>query len=79
MSKADEMFKELEYKKEEDYYKSDLDSIIYYKDGRYSTNLVFDCGKKAVVPCDDRKRAGAITMDILKVINEKVKELGWIE
>ena len=80
MSKADEMFKELGYEKQEIYYNSDIDTIKYLRPGKYSSNveLKFN-GKTVVVYFGENNSAGNITMDILQAINEKVKELGWNE
>ena len=70
MSKADKMFEELGYKKSYTQlnqiksYKDD-DNVIYFDIERKSFNKV----RKYVGMCDD------ITMEELKVINEKVSEL----
>ena len=70
MSKADEMFKELGYEK-----RNIGDMTIYQKDNHeicfylYKNN--FDCG------CGIGREI--ITMQELQAINQKVKELKWID
>ncbi|MCI8470376.1 MAG: hypothetical protein HFJ35_02630 [Clostridia bacterium] len=74
MSKADEMFKELGYKKNHtqlgdiEYYKDD-DNVIYF----YLAYKKFNKSGEYDGMCD------YITMQELQVINEKVKELGWLD
>ena len=74
MSKTDERFTKLGYKKEytqlEDikYYKDD-DNVIYFR----KKHKTFNKSGEYDGMCD------YITMQELQAINEKVKELGWIE
>lgn len=69
MSKADEMFEKLGYEKDDT-----GDEIIYQKNNHeicfYLNRQNFDCG------CGIGR--DFITMQELKAINEKCKELGWI-
>ena len=77
---ADEMFEKLGYKKELCYCNSDVDSINYIRDKKYSSNVTFYYGGRTVrVHYGEKEKDGHITMDILQAINEKVKELGWNE
>ena len=69
---ADEMFKELEYKKYDyvegiEYYHGITDKVISFRDNK--TIKVYDYydGK------------APITMKELQIINKKVKELGWLD
>lgn len=79
MSKADEMFEKLGYKKDIIFYNDKVDTISYARDKNYSSNVDFNCiGKTVKVHYGEEKNDGHITMNILKAINFKVKELGWI-
>lgn len=78
MSKADEMFKKLEYKK----YTSD-DCIMYMKDLFMITFIIPN--KRFITEYKQgdfnfpKIRPFEISMQELQAINEKCKELGWIE
>lgn len=65
MSKADEMFKKLGYEKDEY-----SDAIIYCRDTVPITFWIF---KKTIEKCIP------INIEELQAINEKCKELGWLE
>lgn len=73
MSKADEMFEELGYQKEEG------DKLARYvwqpKCKTYVRTLTFNKSAKKITPYNQVQ----INMKLLKAINEKVKELGWEE
>ena len=77
MSKADEMFEELGFKKEESR------GIIFYYQLNYGDEK---CGiefwkyHKEIYPVckGDEDEPISITMQILQAINEKCKELGWL-
>ena len=76
---ADELFEELEYEKQEIYYNSDIDTVRYFRDNKYASNVEFRYnGKMVVVYYGENDRAGNISMSILQAINKKCKELGWI-
>lgn len=80
MSEANKMFEKLGYEKQEIYYNSDIDTIKYLRTGKYSSSVEFKFNRKTVVVYfGENNTAGNITMDILQAINEKCKELGWIE
>ena len=72
MSKADKMYEELEYEKEEKYreieYKNVDDKII-----------TFDLEKKNVTCNNFYSGYESINMQELQAINQKCKELEWIE
>ena len=76
MSKADEMFKKLGYKKKED----DI-SIFYYQHNGLKEEYGFDFYKrdKEIYPICHSQNDEPIYFNIqeLQAINEKVKELGW--
>ena len=79
MNRADKMFEELGYEKQEIYYNSDIDTIRYYRDDEDSSNVEFRFNVKTIVAYYGKQNgAGNVTMDILQAINEKCKELGWI-
>lgn len=69
MNKADEMFKELGYKKEKRKY---ADVYIEQKIG--IGQIGFNKSAKIVYP-----DINYINMQVLQAINEKCKELGWNE
>lgn len=83
MSKADEMFEKLGYKK-----KNQLDTYgniwgeLFYNI-KNMVNISFDYEGRLVSPYiksnDNYEQSAYITMQELQVINEKVKELGWID
>lgn len=68
---ADEMFKELEYKKydyveEIEYYHGITDKVISFRDN------------KTIKVYDYYDGTAPITMKELQIINKKVEELGWL-
>lgn len=68
---ADEMFEELGYKKQ-----YENESIYYYMDIDLKDNyIVFETGYKSFAKISCYHDAGDITMQELKAINEKVREL----
>ena len=82
MSKADEMFEELGYKKEDYGYK-----LIYTKtDSGEQENYIITIMIEAELifteiddGCDEiERRCFGLQIQELQAINEKVKELGWI-
>lgn len=78
MSKADKMFEELGYKK----YPYDLNTgvgfhIDYYKDDDFDICIGF-FSDKTVTKIDFDNRP-FFTMQELKAVNKKCKELGWLE
>lgn len=76
MSKADEMFKELGYEKETEY---DYE-FIYRKYEKHIFKFIrFWKLDKEVIKQDEDGRYMGISMQELQAINEKVKELGWID
>lgn len=76
MSKADEMFKELGYEKEE---LNDDECIRYFSVVDYC--IMFDLYSKCIktVIDIDTELALELTIQELQAINEKVKELGWLD
>ena len=79
MSEADEMFEKLGYKKDIIFCNSEVDTITYTRDKNYSSNVDFNCiGETVKVHYGKEKKDGHITMNILKAINLKCRELGWI-
>lgn len=72
MSEADKMFEELEFEKK--YVGDKIDKIIYQKNNHeicfYLDRHSFDCG------CGIGREF--ITMQELKAINKKCKELSWL-
>ena len=76
MSKADEMFEKLGYKK---YISENI--IFYYQLNGASEKygIEFDLDNKEITPlCKSKDNIAIyITMQELQAINEKVKELGW--
>lgn len=83
MSKADEMFEELGYekKKQLDIYEKVWGELFY--NIKNMLNISFDYEGKLVSSYikanDDIEEVAYITMEELQAINEKCKELGWIE
>ena len=76
MSKADEMFKELGYifKKEKVF---GVNCVVYIN--QFSDRIEFDLENKGVT-CETIARTSLpINIQELQAINEKVKELRWIE
>lgn len=83
MSKADEMFEKLGYKKKEDIHEirySYTDKrenynntdIVFYKQYKQIENYLPKCRS------DYESDSAILTMQELQAINEKVKELEWI-
>ena len=69
MSKANEIFKKLGYEK--------YNEFVYIKSKDKGIVIEFD-KKDKTFQKDFYGEIGAITMQELQAINEKVKELGWI-
>ncbi len=77
MSKADEMFEKLGYKKIQ--INNGFDNEIKYtRENKYSTDIIFDLRHNLIVFGREEGNKHAIITNALQAINEKVKELGWI-
>lgn len=74
MSKADEMFDLLGYKKIEN---GKIINIIKYINDKENIEISFDISEKLIAVSDKRISYNWINVDELQAINEKVKELGW--
>ena len=73
MSEADKLFEELGYEKEEHY-----TDVIYYTSNILDT-IYFAFNKNTKKVCFiENNEAGDISMQELKAIDLKCKELGWI-
>lgn len=72
MSKADKMFDELEFNKYE------LDTYIEYLNRKTREEITFRKDTRTVEKCRNVS-SDYITMQELQAINEKCKELRWIE
>ena len=70
MSEADKMFIELEYEK------SETGERIFY--AKSDKEIKFNKWLRNVCCVDSNNKWRYITMEELKAINEKCKELGWI-
>lgn len=70
MSKADEMFKKLGYEKEDE-----NGNIIYIHERNPFKTLRFLTDKQEI----ELNNVNLLTKRRLQAINEKVKELGWLE
>lgn len=78
-SEADMMFEKMEYQKSEINYASDINIIRYSRDSKYATNVDFYTnGNTIKTYYGDEGMAGHIKIDVLKAINKKCEELGWI-
>ena len=78
MTNADKMFEELGYKKTED-----NEDFIAYQNKDIAKLIEIYCNRKTIsvyeVIDNETLLTGEITMQELKAINEKVKELGWYD
>ena len=83
MSKADKMFEELGFKK-----KLQLDIYgkewgILYSNSKSMINISFDYEGRLVcvyiITNDNKEQPAYCTMQELQAINEKCKELGWLD
>lgn len=73
---AQEMFENLGYRRS-----TDIDVIKYSKksdDTFYWIEVMFDLLEKEIVLNDNGYEAYIINCDLLKAINKKAEELGWI-
>lgn len=80
MSKADKMFKDLGYKKVHD----NKFQIVYRKnvsflDEDFDFRIVFAKIPKFVFSENERGGTVGIEVRVLQAINEKAKELGWLD
>lgn len=76
---ADEMFEKMGYEKEFTYYNDNETYIAYTRKSEYASNIEFNLINKTIIVYYKDKKAANITIDLLKVINKKVEELGWIK
>ena len=84
MSKADEMFEELGYKK---YYNENVEEIegkiVYIKRYTATDNIIeFDLVHQGIMVAEDSKytlHAEYFSVKELQAINEKCRELGWLD
>ena len=77
---ADELFAELGYKKTEDYYEGNIYEIKYFRDNKYSTNITIRLEKEMLkMDYGEKGNAGWCDIEILKAINKKCEELGWMK
>ena len=80
MTNADKMFEELGYKKVKD---SKLE--VVYKDeetllgDKFCITIAFYKISKRVQTYDEKNKSLAVTIPELKAINQKCKELGWLD
>ena len=73
MSEADKLFEELEY-----YVDTENEDVLIYSN--YHDKAFWFFKKKKTIYANDRDgTSSGITMQELKAINMKCKELGWIE
>ena len=82
MSKADKMFKKLGY--ELNRKPSCQNYELFYVKGAENEDdpyeyIIFHKNKIITTVCNDRTWTVAITIELLQAINEKCKELGWLE
>lgn len=74
MSKADEMFKKLGYSVDNGYFEEELN---------INTNTVIDNGYIQIIFYENKTLGidadDILTMQELQAINEKCKELGWLD
>lgn len=77
MSKADEMFERLGYKKDIDV---NYGLIRYNKDDKYFIRFIAE-DKTVEANSIDNNKVWILSIDIklLQAINEKIKELGWLD
>ena len=80
MSKADELFEELGYIKEDkiDYFKEKWGESFYNKNNLVEIAFDFE-DKEICVYCRETDEAVYFNLDLLQAINEKVKELRLVE
>lgn len=83
MSKADKMFEELGYEKKHqlDIYKRIWGELFYNSENMM--NISFDYEGRLVCSYikgeDEKEQCAYVTIQELQAINEKVKELGWLD
>lgn len=79
MSKADEMFEELGYEKQENDWAIKCKYVKVLEKTKYC--IAFDSFERKIIVFGfkDREFRKEISMQELQAINEKVKELGWNE
>ena len=77
MSKADEMFERLGYKKDIDV---NYGLIRYNKDDKYFIRFIAE-DKTVEANSIDNNKVWILSIDIklLQAINEKIRELGWLD
>lgn len=83
MSKADEMFKKLGFKVNK---KPDCQEylLFYVRENKLGEDepyeyIVFHKDKTITPICNDRKYVIGLEIELLQAINEKCKELGWVD
>ena len=71
---ADEMFEELNYRKNKN---NKIINIIKYINDRENVEITFDTSEKLIAVSDKGNNYNWFNVDELQAINEKVKELKW--
>ena len=83
MKSAKEMFGKLEYTYQESYFDGKLDEINYAKKGRWTPQIHFSLSHKCVsvyrIEDNDIRKPAHFSMNLLQVINQQCKKLGWLD
>lgn len=76
---AREMFEELGYKYQENYFDENIDEIKYIKANKFASSIVFKLDSKCfkIFRYNDEYKSGWCDINMLQAINQQVKELGW--
>lgn len=77
MKSARELFEELGYTYQEDYFGEGLDVINYSKGGNYAPQIEFNINAKCVKVYRKEDKTSWFDVKILQVINQQIKEFGW--
>lgn len=76
---AREMFEELGYEYQENYFDEKIDKIKYIKANKFASSIVFKLDSKCfkIFRYNDEYKSGWCDINMLQAINQQIKELGW--
>lgn len=79
MSKADKMFKELGFKKNKPFDNETLYFYAHCEEDEPAEYICFNRDKTVSTFCSDKDYMVCLNKEWLQAINEKCKELGWLD
>ena len=76
---AREMFEELDLEYHENYYKHEIEQILYTSTDKFTPQVVFNLGNRSYKVFYDTGKSSWTCMKLHKAINKQIEELHWNE